>query len=171
MPDSALTANARHPEHVDLFWIDRRGQVQNVWRDDTTAWHPPYPINPPTAPASIYSGLASASRLPQQVDLFWVSQASSAVVSTFWNDANPGWVGPFDITAAAAAAIDSQVSAVARTPDRLDLLWTGQGGELVAHWWEARDALGGWLQHTPQIIARPGSVGPRYTNTQVVVTP
>ncbi len=170
MEDSAITANSRRPEHLDVFWIDRHGRIQNAWRSDTTAWHPPYPINPDGDPAALDSGLASTSRVPNQADVFWITHAGT-VVSSFWNDSSATWIGPFDVTAAGAAALDSSVSAVARTPDRVDLLWTGPDGELTTHWWDGEDQLGNWQQHPPQVIAPAGSVAPRTLARDVVVMP
>ena len=139
----AVTAVARTPDHLDLFWVGLDGSVGSNWWDahaNNGAWNTPFEI----APAKSAQGAVTAvARTPDHLDLFWVGLDGS--VGSNWWDAhanNGAWNTPFEIAPAGSAA--GAVTAVARTPDHLDVFWVGRDGSVGTNWWDAHANNGAW---------------------------
>jgi hypothetical protein len=96
--------------------------------------------------------------MPEHLDVFWVGP-DGAIGSTYW-DAAPGngWGDhqPFPITPPAAAQQGAAVAAVARTPEHLDVFWTGPDGAIGSTYWDAAPG-NGWGDHHPFPITPPGA--------------
>ena len=161
--DSPLTAVAKNPRHIDVFWIAPDGAVRSQWWEDGSAegrWdqHEQFNVAPP---GSVAPGgdLVSVSRIPIQVDLYW-GAPSGAVTSAYWNDdaVHRVWQGPFDVTAANQVHPRSRIFAFSREPDQLDLQWVGNDGAMWTHWWNGRNPSGNWFQHLPFPISRSNAV-------------
>jgi hypothetical protein len=94
------------------------------------------------------------SRNPDQLDLFWVDDQSGTVQSAYANvQVNDGALAP-PFTIDSAFQPDANVSAVARSPDRLDI-FADAGGLLSWNWWDASADSGQW--HSFQVISTPGA--------------
>src|SRR6201996_9566009 len=150
----AVTAVARTPAHLDLFWVGLDGSVGSNWWDagaNNGRWNAAFEI----APAGSAAGAVTAvARTPAHLDLFWVGLDGS-VGSNWWDaGANNGrWNAAFEIAPAGSAA--GAVTAVARTPDHLDLFWVGPDGSVGSNWWDAGANNGRW--NTAFEIAPAGS--------------
>jgi|GEM_PF-3290395 len=138
-----IAAVARRSDHLDLFVVGNDGRVYTSW------WHEGEPWSganddwmsiggffPPGA------SIAAISRHPDHLDVFVVGNDGRVYTSWLhegqaWSGANDDWLSLGGIFPANAA-----VSAVARTPDNLDLFITGNDGRVWTRWWDSR---GGWV--------------------------
>ena len=165
-PGSHLSAVARTPDHMDLFWIGPDGAVASTWWDSAPGsnWgdHTPFPITPPRAaigPGSrpgTPSGLAVA-RDPDQLDVFWVGP-DGAIGSMWWNAApgqNWGDHQPFAVTGPGAGVAGGRVASVSRDPNQMDVFWVGPDGAIGSMWWNAAPGQS-WSDHQPFPVTGPG---------------
>src|SRR5277367_5705217 len=151
----AVTAVARTPDHLDLFWVGLDGSVGSTWWDagaNNGAWNAAFEIVP--AGSAAQGAVTAVARTPNHLDVFWVGPDGS--VGSNWWDAganNGAWNTPFEIAPAKAA--QGAVTAVARTADHLDVFWVGPDGSVGSNWWDAHANNGAW--NTPFEIAPAGS--------------
>ena len=174
-PGSGLSAVARTPAHLDVFWVGADGAIGSQWWDGAAGagWgdHQPFAITPPGA-AQPGSGLSAVARTPAHLDVFWVG-ADGAIGSQWWDGApGAGWGDhqPFAITPPGAAQPGSGLSAVARTPAHLDVFWVGADGAIGSQWWDGA-AGAGWGDHQPFAITPPGAAQPGSGLSAVARTP
>ena len=152
----AITAVARNPQHLDVFWIGPDGGVGSTWWDagaNNGRWNTPFPIAPPGAAQG--GAISAVARNPQHLDVFWIGP-DGGVGSTWWDaGANNGrWNTPFPI-APPGAAQGGAISAVARMPEHLDVFWVGPDGGIGSTWWSSAANNGRW--NNPFPIAPPGA--------------
>ncbi len=158
--DSPVASTARLTQHLDVFWIGGDGAIASTfWSPfmNEGRWNQPFPVTPPGA-AGGGSGLSAVTRLPHQLDLFWVG-ADGAIGSTFWSrDFNNGrWNPPFAITPPGAARAGSPMAAVTRLPHHIDVFWIGPDGAIGSTFWD-KDMNGGrW--HPPFPVTPPHAAG------------
>ncbi|HEX6526031.1 MAG TPA: hypothetical protein VF070_39365 [Streptosporangiaceae bacterium] len=174
-PGSAVSAVARYPNHLDVFWVGADGAIGTQWWDAAAgqSWgdHPPFAITPPGA-ADFDSGIAVVSRRPDHLDVFWVA-SDGAVVTQWWDAASgQGWGDhtAFAIAPPGSARPGSPVSVVARTANHLDVFWVGADGAIGTQWWDAA-AGQSWGDHTAFAITPPGAAGPDGGLAAVARTP
>ncbi|HZR27212.1 MAG TPA: hypothetical protein VFA71_00415, partial [Terriglobales bacterium] len=150
-----ITAVARTPNHLDVFWITRRGAVATNWWDadfNNAHWNTPFQI---AGNGSALGGITAVSRRQDHSDVFWVAPDGS--VGSNWWDANVNsarWNTPFSI-APAGSAVPSVLSAVGRLPEHLDVFWVEPNGAIGSNWWDANVNNGNW--NTPFDVAGAGS--------------
>jgi hypothetical protein len=137
--NSPVTAIARTPGHLDVFWIDNASGISTNWWDanfNNGRWNSPFLIAP-VGSASAASGLAALARFRDHIDVFWVG-GDGSVGSTWWDAGfNSGrWNTPFSLAPPGSATVTSPVSAVARTPDHIDVFWLGRDGSVNSNWWD-----------------------------------
>jgi hypothetical protein len=172
---SPAFAVARTPNHLDLFWLGRDGAVASHWWDAALGanWgdHAPFPITPAGA-AQDGSPVVAVTRMPNHLDVFWVGK-DGAIASQWW-DAAPkaswGDHAPFPITPPGAAQAGSQVAAVARTTNHLDVFWVGPDGAIGTQWWDVTPGMS-WGDHGPFPITPPGAAQPGSAVVAVARTP
>jgi hypothetical protein len=159
---SPVSAAARNPEQLDVFWIAPDGSVTTQWwgAGAGRGWadHQPFPVTQ-AGIARPGSGLAVTARTQLHLDVFWTGP--DGAIMTQWWDAAPhmSWAdhGAFPITPAAAAHTDSPVSAVSRDASHIDVFWVGPDGTVTVMWWGDR-AGGNWNEHAPIHISPAGAV-------------
>jgi hypothetical protein len=159
---SPVSAAARNPEQLDVFWIAPDGSVTTQWwgAGAGRGWadHQPFPVTH-AGIARPGSGLAVTARTQLHLDVFWTGP--DGAIMTQWWDAAPhmSWAdhGAFPITPAAAAHTDSPVSAVSRDASHIDVFWVGPDGTVTVMWWGDR-AGGNWNEHAPIHISPAGAV-------------
>ena len=155
---SGLSAIARLPHHIDLFWIGPDGAIATTfWDKDHNGglWNTPVPITPPAA-ARPHAPVIAVARTPHHIDVFWIGP-DGAIGSTFWNQALNGgrWNAPYPVSPGAAAGPASPLTAVARTPHHVDVFWLGGDGAIGTTFWN-KDRNGG-LWHQPFPVSPPGA--------------
>ncbi len=128
---SALTAIARRPDQLDVFWIGPDGGI------GTTAWNPhrdwpaPWPIAWPGAAAP--GAIAAASRSPGQLDLAWISNEGFVQQLGFDERLTGGWAG---LTATGPGkAVPGAVGLVGRRVHHLDAFWVRPDRAIGTNWW------------------------------------
>ncbi|MDM5254310.1 hypothetical protein O8D14_01510, partial [Bacillus toyonensis] len=131
-----VSAVARTPDHLDLFVVGNDGRVYTSWWHNGSDWsgindnwRPIGGFFPPGAPVSV------TTRNPNNLDLFVVGNDGRVYTSWWyagsdWSGINDNWrpIGGFFPKGA-------PVSAVARTPDHLDLFVVGNDGRVYTSWW------------------------------------
>jgi CotH kinase protein len=138
-----ITAVARTPNHLDVFWVGLDGSVGSNWWDvgaNNGNWNAAFQI----APAKSAAGAVTAvARTPNHLDVFWVG-VDGSVGSNWWDvGANNGaWNTPFEIAPAGSA--QGAVTVVARTPNHLDVFWVGVDGSVGSNWWDVGANNGRW---------------------------
>jgi hypothetical protein len=162
----SLSAVARLPYHLDVFWLGSDGSVQSAWWDQNVsngAWNPHFTVSLPgraaglVPPLGLASGVAVA-RLPYHLDLFWVA-ADGSVTSTWWDqNANNGAWNPCFTIAGPGSAEPGSITALARLPNYLDVFWVASDGSVQSVWWDQNANNGAW--NLPFTIAGPGSAEP-----------
>ena len=164
-PGGGISAVARYPDHLDVFWADNGGAIGTTWWDPSLAngeWsrHSPFRISglnvlPPGG------GVAAVSRFPDHLDVFWIDNAG-AVGTNWWDGKAPGgsWDqhGAFRISDANVARPGGGVAAVARHEDQLDVFWVGNDGAIRSNWWNG--GLSGAKWNVPFRISDPASAPP-----------
>src|SRR6202044_2821748 len=88
------------------------------------------------AGSAAQGAVTAVARTPDHLDVFWVGPDGS--VGSTWGGAhanNGAWNAAFEIAPAKAA--QGAVTAVARTPDHLDVFWVGPDGSVGSTWWDA----------------------------------
>ena len=157
-PAAPVSAVARRPDNLDLFITGNNGVVFTSW------WHPGADwsgigdhwtniggVFPPGAPVS------AVARAPDNLDLF-ITGSNGVVFTSFWNPRD-GWsgLGNHWTNIGGVFPAGAPVSAVARTPDNLDLFITGGNGVVYTSSWNPHD---GW-----------SGLGNRWTNIGGVFPP
>jgi hypothetical protein len=107
-PASAIgpvSAVARLPYHLDIFWVAPDGSVWSAWWDQNAAggaWNAPFSIAGPRSASA--QGVWCVAREPNHLEIFWVAPDGS-VWSSWWDqNANLGdWNAPFPIAPAGSA--------------------------------------------------------------------
>ncbi|WP_162683910.1 hypothetical protein [Streptomyces populi] len=128
---SALTAVARRPDQLDVFWIGPDGGI------GTTAWNPrldwpqPWPIAWPGAAAP--GGLAATSRSPGQIDLVWITKNNRVQHLGFDERLPGGWDGL--AVAPAEHALPGPIALVGRGPRHMDAFWVRPDRVIGTNWW------------------------------------
>ena len=157
-----VTAVTRGPNKADIFWVAPDGSVRSAWWDDHVnngAWNAPFNIAP--AGSALPGAVASVSRTPDHLDVFWVAPDGS-VRSAWWDQhANNGlWNAPFTV-AGANSALAGAIDATARTTNHLDVFWVGPDGSVRSAWWDGAVNSGKWnapFNIAPAASALPGAV-------------
>ena len=135
---SRVTAVSRQPGQLDLFVVGSDGVVYTAWWSDGQAWsgavggwRPIGGFFPPDAP------IAAVARTPENLDLFVVG--NDGIVYTSWWVAGADWSGVNNNWRPIGGyfPIGVPLSAVARTPENLDLFVTGNDGIVYTSWWVA----------------------------------
>ncbi|MDQ1537651.1 MAG: hypothetical protein QOE58_2044, partial [Actinomycetota bacterium] len=135
---ASVTAVARMPNHLDLFVVGNDGRVYTSWWHEGQAWSGANDtwkaiggFFPPGAP------VAAVARTPNNLDL--LITGNDGRVYTSWWGAGGDWSGSKDNWRGIGGVfpVGAPVAAVARTPNNLDLLITGNDGRVYTSWWGA----------------------------------
>lgn len=117
---------SRRSDHHDLFLLGLDGFVRTAWVNprEERPRHP-WPLNP-GQPARKGSPLAAASRVTDQLDVFYVDR-SHRLVTHWWHPSQPDWArqrrvigGPLVAGGSTLAALPAATDAMPM-PDRLDV--------------------------------------------------
>ena len=137
-PRAPVTAIARTPDIIDLFVTGNDGRVYTSWWVAGSDWSG---VNdrwrniggffPPGAP------VAAVARKPGNIDLFITGNDGRVYTSWWvggsdWSGLNDRWRNIGGIFPPGAP-----LSAVARTPDNLDVFVSGNDGRVYTSWWSA----------------------------------
>jgi hypothetical protein len=160
---SGLAALSRLAEHIDLFWVGGvDGAIQSQYWDGSGppggwAEHSPFAITAPGA-ARLGSPVVAVSRVPEQIDVFWIGPYGS-IMTQWWHAGDgTGWAdhGPFPIAPDGSAGPGSGLTVVARTQEHLDAFWIGPGNAVMTQWWDGAPHAG-WTDHAPFGITAAGA--------------
>ncbi len=155
----AVTAVSRTSDQLDVFWVGADGAIGSSWWNagiNNGQWAAPFPATPPQSAQP--GAITAVSRIPDQLDLFWIGR-DGAVGSSWWhaNSNNGQWAAPFPITSPQSAQ-PGAITAVSRTSDQLDVFWIGTDGAVGSNWWNAGTNDGKW--NTPFAVTSPQSAQP-----------
>ncbi|MFV8050930.1 hypothetical protein [Mycobacterium sp. 48b] len=161
-PGAPIAAVARTADNLDVFWVRPDGAIAGQWwaAAPGASWadHGAFNIAPPGS-AEKGSSVAVVARMPDHLDVFWVTR-DGGIGSNWWTAA-PGtsWAdhGSFRIAPAGSARPGSALSVVARTPDNLDVYWVTPDGAVASNWWFAAPGAS-WADHGWFTITAPGAV-------------
>jgi hypothetical protein len=146
-------AAAMSSTEIDAFWPDTAwGTIDRRW---TSPGGTQLQQVGKKMPLTSSTPIASISRTPQNMDAFWVDETGALWTAYWWNDALGG---SFVIEAGGApssAPPHATLSAVARTPGNLDVLYVGANGAIYDAAWSA---TGTWGVHpiSGAGVASPG---------------
>ena len=161
----AVSAVSRTQSSIDIFVVDRNGYVLTLqWKDGAPwpqAWQCISPEHTATTKNSVVTAIVRNST---HLDVFAIDDQGT-VRTTWWDESpyNGQWPAQWQTIGATSvaspiggAASDLRVSAVARTPDHLDLFLTGAprfqysgAFQLVlTAWWDANLNQGQWSDWT-----------------------
>jgi hypothetical protein len=174
-PGAPIAAVARTADNLDVFWVRPDGVVASQWwaAAPGAGWgdHGPFNIAPPGS-AEEGSAIAVVARMPDHLDVFWVTR-DGAIGSNWWTAA-PGtsWAdhGSFRIAPAGSARPGSALAALARTPDNLDVYWVTPDGAVASNWWFAAPGAS-WADHGWFTITPPSAVASAGGITATARTP
>ena len=174
-PGAPIAAVARTADNLDVFWVRPDGAVASQWwaAAPGAGWgdHGPFNIAPPGS-AEEGSAIAVLARMPDHLDVFWVTR-DGAIGSNWWTAA-PGtsWAdhGSFRIAPAGSARPGSALAALARTPDNLDVYWVTPDGAVASNWWFAAPGAS-WADHGWFTITPPSAVASAGGITATARTP
>jgi Matrixin/Putative peptidoglycan binding domain len=137
VPPSPLAAASIHPQHIGVFFVGREDEILTQAWSQTGGWGPaarrPGPwARPVTALAAEVRG--------NKVFVYWVDGAG-AVWELQVNDQNVTTAGAIVAGAGSAAAL-SNIAAVSKNPDHMDLFWINPSGRVFSTFWTT--AVGAW---------------------------
>jgi hypothetical protein len=144
-PGSVVSAIARQPEQMDLFVVGNDGGIYSTWWNPNDGWdrnHNWFRIGLPENNVPQRSVISAIARKPDQMDLFVVGN-DGGIYSTYWNPDDPwqnhNWfrIGREENN----FPVGSVVTAIARSPDQMDLFVVGTDGGIYSTWWNPND---GW---------------------------
>jgi hypothetical protein len=143
-----VSALARLPFHIDVFWVAPDGSVKSNWWDQNVnraAWNQMFNIAP-AASAQVGSPVTVLARANNHLDVFWVAPDGS-VLNNWWdsNVNNGTWNQVFNV-APAGSAEPGTLTALARTPTHVDVFWTAPDGSMRTNWWDQSVNSGKWNQ-------------------------
>jgi hypothetical protein len=162
-PGAPISAVARRPDHLDLFWVHPSGGVWTQWWDGGSpdgAWHQHAAFAIPGADAAaVGTATAAVARTPEHLDIFW-ADTEGAIRTAWWYGlaADGAWHrhSSIAITTPGAAHSGAGVAAVARRPDQLDVFWVDRGTRAIhTHWWNGSHPGGKWHEHPAFPITGP----------------
>jgi hypothetical protein len=138
-----ISALARIPQHLDVFWVGTDWSVQTTWWDQNAnngQWNTAFPVAP--AGSSATGAIVALARMPQHLDVFWIGNDES-VQTTWWDqNANNGqWNTPFNLAPAGAVPGPGNITALARVPEALDVFWIDANGAVQTN---SYDENQGW---------------------------
>jgi hypothetical protein len=150
---AAVTAVARTPDRLDVFYIESDGypHTSACYGFGTTGggsctannWANFKPASSTNCIGNAGASVASTARTASNIDIFYVNK-QEAVCTSYWSPST-GW-NAFAITAGNTVASWASMQAVTRAPGNLDVFYMGtnaQGtGEMMTLWW----AGNGWGQ-------------------------
>ena len=129
---NGVTAIARMPEQLDVFWVGEDGRVYSSWWHQGLPWSGAFPIGgffPAGAP------IAAVARTPDHLDLFVVGN-DGRVYTSWWHEGQP-WSGVNDnwLPIGGFFPAGCSIAALARTQDHLDVFVIGNDGRVYTSWW------------------------------------
>jgi kumamolisin len=138
-----ISALARIPQHLDVFWVGTDWSVQTTWWDQNAnngQWNQAFPVAPAGSAAT--GAIVALARMPQHLDVFWIGNDES-VQTTWWDqNANNGqWNTPFNLAPVGAVPGPGNITALARVPEALDVFWIDEYGAVQAN---SYDENHGW---------------------------
>ena len=135
-----VAALGRRPDHLDLFKVGFDGAVwTSWWHDDGLGWRDWYQIHSQT----VFSQQAAVTALARQsdhIDLF-IAGFDGRIWSSWWHDDGQGWRDWFKIRPEKRFQKTTQVTAVSRSEEHVDL-FAVEDGEIWSSWWH--DDGQGW---------------------------
>jgi hypothetical protein len=146
---SPVTAVARTPDHLDVFWIHPDGSIRSTWWDANAAgeaWPPDRVFAATPAGMAAPGAIAAVARTPDHLDVFWIHPDGS-IRSTWWdaNTAGGAWLPSRVFTATPAGeAVPGLVAVLSRTPKHLDVFWIHPDRSIRSTWWDVDIAGGDW---------------------------
>lgn len=142
MLGTSVAAVARTPNHLDLFVIgENRGIYRATWQERGDSWQGWRRIlDGVVAPGTT---VTAVSRTPDTIDLFVVGQ-DYRVWTTTWNSSKNGKWEKWEPVLNLKLAKRSAISAVSRTPDKLDLFVVGADGSSYTAAWDNGTWKGWW---------------------------
>jgi hypothetical protein len=152
VPGGAVTAIARTPIQLDVFWVGPQGEVVSNWwnaRVNSARWNVPFDVSEPAA-APPGAPVAVVARKWEQLDIFWAG-LDGAVETSWWNArVNAGrWNRAFRIAEPESTRPGELVAAVARGNDELEVFWSAREGGVWASRWHASEHGALWQRPVP----------------------
>ena len=153
-PGTEISVLARYDNTLDLFVIGPNGSVYSKWWAESADWSDWNNIGPVFSADSIPANakLAAVARTPENLDLFVVG-SEGRVLHSWWTQDN-GWSGlkgwgsiggAFSLNDKKTALFTPgmEISAVARSPDNLDVFVPGNDGSVYhSYWYTSEDWSG-----------------------------
>jgi hypothetical protein len=160
VPGAPVTAVSRGPDDLDIFVAGKDGKIYTTGWSDAASGRRWWPWKAILTGLMNPGGTVSAvSRSPDQLDVFIVGN-DGGIYNAVWNkNANKGeWLGWWRI-GTQTAPLGSPVTAVARTPDTLDIFVAGNEGKVRTSAWAQNVNQGKWPEWTTVLDGgvRPGS--------------
>jgi YVTN family beta-propeller protein len=146
-PGTRLTAIGRHSKALDLFAVDRLGQVRTAFwhsEDGWSAWGLPAPDGPHCRPGGT---VAAYPKKGDNIDVLAVGD-DLQLWTVFWDDGWSGWLP----LGAAVDRVDAPVALTGRGFEELDVVWLGPADEVQHSWWNR------WQGNWAHLLAAPRSV-------------
>lgn len=146
----AIAAVSTTPDHLEIWWIAPNGAVIDafVYVSANRGWSR-FEVAPPGS-ASTRSSIAAVSRVPDEMEIFWIAPNRS-VQNAYTLKPNP-W-RRFELEGPDSAA-EGGIKAVSRIPGHIEVFWTGLNGSIQdAFFYENM----GWQRFQ---LGEPGSTAP-----------
>ena len=126
----AITAVARIPGSMEVWWIGADGSVQDRYWYDTATWRGFQLAGPGSA--STRGGITSVSRIEGSMEVWWVGAAGS-VEAAFWYET--GTWRRYQLAGPGSAAVTSPITSVSRIPGSMEVWWIGADGSVQGAFW------------------------------------
>jgi hypothetical protein len=135
-----LSAAARTPGNIDVFWISSSGATCTSYWSSGGGWTT-YSFG--SSLANPGAQISAVTRSPNNLDVF-VAGTNGSVYNEFWYAGSAGW-GLSQTTSTSLVGPGSTVGAAARTPNNLDLFMSNNNGRVwTSYWYTGAD---GWTAY------------------------
>jgi hypothetical protein len=133
---SSIAAVSRIPNSMELWWVGPDGSIQGAYWYQGGDWQR-YPLAPagsvaPAGSASLTSGIAVVSRVPNSMELWFVG-ADASIQDYYWYEGS-SWQN-FTLAPRGSAMLTSGIAAVSRVPNSMELWFVGLDGSIQDYYW------------------------------------
>ncbi|WP_051807300.1 TIGR03767 family metallophosphoesterase [Actinoplanes subtropicus] len=156
-----ITAVARNADRIDVFAARYDGATMaNWWSAGTGAWAGWSQIGGGFAngggPGSPITSVHRAGGT--RVEVFTVGDGDRVYTSA--NEAGQAWTGWSEVPGGLICRPGSTVTAISRSPDKIDLFTTAANGAIMSTWW---NTAGGWPGYWFQVSGGTAAAGATVT--------
>lgn len=143
-PPGAHVACTYYPSYkqLEVFLLDKNGIVNDVWKTNNGAWHPPFGLSPPEFAPQGAPLTAIYQPLNEQLEVLTVD--GRGAISVIWKERNGAWHAPVGLTGVDSINVGAVLTGIYYPPnEQLEVLFVDKFGRFNVLWKEHNSAWKG----------------------------